>query len=159
MNKLTINIYFLGPPKTYESDRSYRDEKARLSSTITTPESFGAKSPSLDSAGEESVSDKKYRKPIGGVAVLPPMEMKRIEEQRKSPLDRERKSPVDRKSAKSPAAIPENDVKRDLNFIEEVSFISFIIKMICGDVLVDFDFDACFLNFDFYFMLHETFLM
>lgn len=113
-----------GPPRIYDSDRSSRDEKTRSgaglsSTTATTPESLGAKS--LDSVGEEP--ERKYRKPIGGIAVLPPMEMKRIEEQRKSPLDRDRKSPIDRASSRSPAAIPENEVvgRSDSRTIDEVS--------------------------------------
>ena len=73
---------------------------------MTTPESIG-KTPSIDSGGEES--ERKHRRPIGGVAVLPPMEMRRIEEQRKSPLDRERKSPMDGSISKSP--ILESDVE------------------------------------------------
>lgn len=94
----------LGPPRTYDSDRSSRDDKARSgtaisSTTATTPESVGAKSPSLGSVGEED--HRRYKKPIGGVAVLPPMEMRRIEEQRKSPLDRDRKSPIDRPASRS----------------------------------------------------------
>lgn len=47
----------------------------------------GSVSPSLT---EESISDKKpgHRRPVGGVAVLPPMEMRRLEDHRKSPVDR-----------------------------------------------------------------------
>ncbi len=114
-----------GPPRVYDSDRSSRDEKVRSgtgvsSTTATTPESIGAKTPSLDSGGEES--ERKYRKPIGGVAVLPPMEMRKIEEQRKSPLDKERRSPIDRPMSRSPG-IPENEVvgKTDSRYNDEVS--------------------------------------
>ena len=113
---IVINIIvsqFSGPARVYDSDRSSRDEKVRSgtgisSTTVTTPESIGGKTPSMDSGGEES--ERRHRRPIGGVAVLPPMEMKRIEEQRKSPLDRDRKSPIDRPSSRSPG-IPEMDSK------------------------------------------------
>lgn len=56
--------------------------------SMTTPDSV---SPSLT---EESISDKKpaHRRPIGGVAVLPPMEMKKLEEHRKSPSERRESS-------------------------------------------------------------------
>ncbi|CAG2110396.1 unnamed protein product [Medioppia subpectinata] len=77
--------------RVYDSDRSSRDEKVRSgtgisSTTATTPESIGGKTPSLDSGGEET--ERRHRRPIGGVAVLPPMEMRRIEEQRRSPIER-----------------------------------------------------------------------
>jgi hypothetical protein len=96
-----LHITFSGPPRIFDSERLSRDDKIRSgtgisSTTATTPESIGK---SIDS-GEES-TERKYRKPIGGIAVLPPMEMKRIEEQRKSPHDRT--------ASKSPA-IPENEV-------------------------------------------------
>lgn len=56
--------------------------------SITT---HGSVSPSLT---EESISDKRpsSRRPIGGVAVLPPMEMRKIEDHRKSPVDRRESS-------------------------------------------------------------------
>lgn len=105
-----INVFtFLqGTARSYESDRSSRDEKTRSgagfsSTTATTPESVGNKTP-IPEAGEDG--ERKTRKPIGGIAVLPPMEMKKIEEQRRSPYDRDRKSPIDRTT--SPASIPEH---------------------------------------------------
>ncbi|CAG2159170.1 unnamed protein product [Oppiella nova] len=89
--RLTTRSMDGGATRVYDSDRSSRDEKVRSgtgisSTTATTPESIGGKTPSLLSDGEES--ERRHRRPIGGVAVLPPMEMRRIEEQRKSPIDR-----------------------------------------------------------------------
>ncbi|XP_054154106.1 band 4.1-like protein 1 isoform X2 [Oppia nitens] len=108
-----------GPPRPYDSDRSSRDEKVRSgtgisSTTATTPESIGGKTPSLVSDGEES-ERRHHRRPIGGVAVLPPMEMKRIEEQRKSPIDRPlSKSPEilyeEERSTKPPVISPKTTV-------------------------------------------------
>lgn len=56
--------------------------------SITT---HGSVSPSLT---EESINDKKpaMRRPIGGVAVLPPMEMKKLEDRGKSPADKRESS-------------------------------------------------------------------
>ena len=88
--------------RSYESDRSSRDDKVKSigalsSTTATTPESVTAKTPSHDS-GDDSLSERRPRKPIGGVAVLPPMEMKRIAEDRQSPAPQ----PPPQSAAKTP---------------------------------------------------------
>ncbi|RWS13885.1 band 4.1-like protein 3 [Dinothrombium tinctorium] len=104
-----------GTQRGYESDRSSRDDKVRSTgglSAATTPESVGAKTPSMNSTNEEPVSEKRPRKPIGGVCVLPPMEVKRLEEQRRSP--------VERPGSKSPALIYESEPgKRESRYSEE----------------------------------------
>lgn len=52
--------------------------------------SFPAESPVPDDS-----LVKKHKKPIGGIAVLPPMDIKKIEEARRSPIERPRsKSPA-----------------------------------------------------------------
>lgn len=55
--------------------------------TATTPESMINKAFMEDSSVDESHL-KKTRKPIGGIAVLPPVDSKRIEDHRKSPIER-----------------------------------------------------------------------
>lgn len=74
----------------YNEDGSGNRQERTLSGNAISYNSItsqGSVSPSLT---EESINDKKpaYRKPVGGVAVLPPMEMRRLESQRKSPTGR-----------------------------------------------------------------------
>ncbi|XP_074605683.1 FERM, ARHGEF and pleckstrin domain-containing protein 1-like isoform X8 [Brevipalpus obovatus] len=77
-----------------------------LDTTITPPEgpqkgTENQVAPQPDTSLEEETLTKKYKKPVGGVAVLPPMDMKRLEEQRKSPL------PPDRPHSRSPGFVNE----------------------------------------------------
>lgn len=99
--------------RTWEADRANRDDKVKSTGAFssgtaaTTPESVTAKTPTSatgdSTGGDDSFSERiipiKSRKPIGGVAVLPPMEMKRIADDRRSPAPTGgRKSPEERKS-------------------------------------------------------------
>lgn len=84
------------PVQNDDTGRSSRQDRTMSGNgvsynSITT---HGSVSPSLT---EESLCDKKpaMRRPVGGVAVLPPMEMRKIEDHRKSPVDR-RESSQDR---------------------------------------------------------------
>lgn len=72
-----------GTGRSSRQDRTISGNAMSYNS-ITTQDSG---SPSLT---EESTSDRKpvHRRPIGGVAVLPPMEMRKLEDHRKSPIDR-----------------------------------------------------------------------
>lgn len=76
-----------GTGRSSRQDRTLSGNAVSYNS-ITTQDSV---SPSLT---EESISDKKpaHRRPIGGVAVFPPMEMKKLEDHRKSPVDRRQSS-------------------------------------------------------------------
>lgn len=70
--------------RSSRQDRTLSGANARSYNSITTQDSA---SPSLN---EESVNDKKpaHRRPVGGVAVLPLMEIKKLDDQRKSPIER-----------------------------------------------------------------------
>ncbi|XP_015789248.1 band 4.1-like protein 3 isoform X2 [Tetranychus urticae] len=84
-----------------DSDRYSRNEdRVRSatgisSTTATTPESMNNKSFPAESPVPDDSSIKKHKKPIGGIAVLPPMDIKKIEDARRSPIERPRsKSPA-----------------------------------------------------------------
>lgn len=120
-------------PRGYDSDRSSREDRVRSiggnSTTATTPEDITAKTPSAFSAesGDDSLAERKPRKPIGGVAVfgMAMPEMKRIAEGRRSPAPAaDRKSPSDRRSPG--LSLGDNDSlerkygKRESRLIDEV---------------------------------------
>ncbi|RWS31118.1 band 4.1-like protein 3 [Leptotrombidium deliense] len=102
-----------GTQKGYDSDRSSRDDKIRSTgglSAATTPESV--KTPSANSTSEDISSERKPKKPVGGVCVLPPMEIKRLEDQRRSPIDRA--------GSRSPGLIYETEPgKRESRYADE----------------------------------------
>lgn len=143
---LRTSTTFAAPnTRSYDSDRSSRDDKVKSmggfssGTAATTPESITAKTPTSiagDSTGEDSFADRtKPRRPIGGVAVLPPMEMKRIAEDRPSPASTvDRKSPENRN--RSPISIGDRDSlerkwkQRESRIQEEVGNFSLLAKLL-----------------------------
>ena len=117
--QLTIIVLSAGRGHS-EGDRWSRDERIKSSTSATTPESVSAKTP-IGSIDEDSAVEKKYKRPIGGVAVLPPMEMKKIEDKRQSSIDIDQKSP-ERKSPHLDRSDSLNRKygKRDSKILEEV---------------------------------------
>lgn len=98
-NTIDVDVNSVQSQQTYPAynedgmGRSSRQDRtlsgnAMSYNSITTQ---GSVSPSLT---EESINEKKpaHRRPIGGVAVLPPIEMKKLEDQRKSPVERSESS-------------------------------------------------------------------
>lgn len=55
--------------------------------TATTPESMINKG-FIDEYSADESHQRKMKKPIGGIAVLPPVDSKRLEDQRRSPIER-----------------------------------------------------------------------
>lgn len=76
----------------YNEDGTSRQDRV-LSGNAMSYNSITTQNSASPSLTEESVSDRKpaHKRPIGGVAVLPPMEMKKLEGHRKSPDRRESK--------------------------------------------------------------------
>jgi hypothetical protein len=80
---------------TKSQDR-WRDDRLRSSTTATTPESIHAKTP-ITPIDDDDYGSKQTRRPVGGIAVLPPMEMEKIKSKRNS-YGQEIRSPVQQKT-------------------------------------------------------------
>ena len=107
-----------------ESNRWSRDELREKSQIATSPESLAAKSPV--SPGESILSEKKAKKPIGGIAVLPPSEMKRIEDRKMIENEKVRSPTESADRPKAAVTVDRSDSiknryqKRDSKIMEEV---------------------------------------
>lgn len=106
-----------------EPTRWSRDELRDKTPIATSPESSAAKSP-LSHSGD--TLEKKAKKPIGGIAVLPPSEMKRIEDRRMAESEKV-KSPTEAERPKATVTVDRSDSiknryqKRDSKIMEEVN--------------------------------------
>ena len=113
-----------------ESNRWNRDElREKSPQVITNPESPTSKS--RTSAGDTSTLEKKAtKKPIGGIAVLPPSEMIRIEDRKLAGKENEKvKSPKESEHPKPTVTVDRSDSiknryqKRDSKILEEVRIV------------------------------------
>lgn len=106
-----------------EPTRWSRDELREKTPIATSPESSAAKSP-LSQSGD--TLEKRAKRPIGGIAVLPPSEMKRIEDRRMAESEKV-KSPTEAERPKATVTVDRSDSiknryqKRDSKIMEEVN--------------------------------------
>lgn len=106
-----------------DNNRWSRDELHEKTPIATSPESSAAKSPTSPLA--EDATEKKVKRPIGGVAVLPLAEMKRIEGRKASESEKS-KSQTESEKPKASVTVDRSDSiknryqKRDSKIMEEV---------------------------------------
>lgn len=94
-----------------------------LQKSATTPESV-SKTPVGSIDEETGAAEKRHKRPVGGVAVLPPMEMKKIIEDKRLSMEPE-EAPVTKSDRKSPQLDRSDSLnrkygKRDSKILEEV---------------------------------------